>query len=204
MKNIAYLYSKLVKKLRGKAFFKSYVPFTAKVESGCTLIDSNFGKHSFCGYDCTFINCDVGSFTSIASNVVVGGARHPIEYVSTSPVFLAHKDSVKKKYSRHNYVSNPKTQIGHDVWVGEGVFIKAGVSVGDGSVIGMGSVVTKNIPPYTIYAGNPAKCIRNRFPDDVTQALLKLQWWDLPDHELSEIASLFNDPVKLLKNLDLL
>ena len=204
MRKIAYVLSRIIKKLRGKAIVNSEVPATSKIESGCTLIGTSFGEYSFCGYDCTFINCEVGSFSSIASGVIVGGARHPIEYVSTSPVFLAHKESIKKKFSRHEYTWNVNTKIGHDVWIGEGVFIKGGVTIGDGSVIGMGSVVTKDVPAYTIYAGNPASLIRHRFSNEVTQALLKLQWWNMPEHELLAIAPMFNEPEKLLKKLNLL
>ena len=78
-----------------------------------------------------------------------------MEYVSTSPVFLDHRDSVKAKFSHHHYVWRAKTSIGHDVWIGEAALIKGGLNIGHGAVIGMGSVVTKDVPPYAIVAGNP-------------------------------------------------
>jgi acetyltransferase-like isoleucine patch superfamily enzyme len=201
---IGYLFSRVLKKIRGKAIIDSCVPPSSKVESGSTLLRSSFGEYSFCGYDCFFINCDIGRFCSIASRVVVGGARHPMEYVSTSPVFLSHKESIKKKFSKHDYYWEPKTVIGHDVWIGEGVFIKGGVTIGIGAVIGMGSVVTKDVQPYAIYAGNPARLIRYRFADDVVSGLLKSKWWESSVDELHSISALFSDPVAFLKSQELL
>jgi acetyltransferase-like isoleucine patch superfamily enzyme len=136
--------------------------------------------------------------------VIVGGARHPIEYVSTSPVFLAHKESIKKKFSRHDYRWEPKTEIGHDVWIGEGVLVKGGVKIGIGAVVGMGSVVTRDVPPYAIYAGNPARLIRFRFSEVVIEGLLKSRWWELPEAELTAAAALFNDPEAFLKGRNIL
>ncbi|WP_410481562.1 CatB-related O-acetyltransferase [Pseudomonas plecoglossicida] len=201
---IGYVISRVLKKSRGSALIDSQVPRSSKVESGCTLFSTNFGEHSFCGYDCTFIKTTVGSFCSIANNVVVGGARHPIEYVSTSPVFLAHKESIKKKFSKHEYRWEPTTEIGHDVWVGEGVLIKGGVTIGTGAVIGMGSVVTKNVPPYAIYAGNPARLIRYRFSEPIVEGLLKSRWWEFSEAKLCAVAEHFTDPEAFLKSQNLL
>jgi len=77
--------------------------------------------------------------------------------------------------------------IKNDVWIGARVIIKGGVEIGDGAVIGAGSVVTKDVDPYTIVAGVPAKPIKKRFDDDVIETLMKLRWWDLPHDELKEI-----------------
>lgn len=199
-----YIISRLLKKARGNAIAESVIHPTSKVESGSTVIRTTFDRHSFCGYDCTMIDCAVGAFCSIANKVTVGGARHPIEYVSTSPVFLDHRDSVKTKYAHHHYEWRPKTVIGSDVWIGESSLIKGGVKVGHGAVIGMGSVVTKDVPAYGIVAGNPATLIRMRFEPLVIEALLKMQWWTYPDEELVRLAPDFPDPVKMLKQEGLL
>jgi len=189
-----YYYSKILNKLRGAAIRGSVIPPSSKIESGSTVISSIFGKHSFCGYDCLIINVTVGSFCSIASSVRIGGVAHPMHFVSTSPAFLSHKDSIKAKYATHDYLPARKTVIGNDVWIGEGSYIKAGVNIGHGAVVGMGSVVTKDIPPYAIFAGNPAKLIRFRFSGDVIEALLSTKWWDQSDTYLKKHGVFFNDP----------
>ncbi len=200
-----HLYSKVFKKLRGHSIVNSDVHLTAKIESGTSLINSSIGKYSFSGYDCTFINCSIGSFCSIASRVTIGGARHPIHFASTSPCFLEYEDSIAKKFSRHEYDwSAGQTTIGNDVWIGENVLIKSGITIGDGAVVGMGSVVTKDIPPYHIVAGNPARLIRLRFDQKIIDGLIKLQWWAMPDDELEQIALDFTNPEKLLRKFNLL
>ena len=196
---IRYLVSRFIKKSRGSAIAESTIHPTSKIESGSTILRTTFGRHSFCGYDCTFIDCTVGAFCSISSKVSAGGSRHPMEYVSTSPVFLHHRDSVKTKFARHRYEWHPKTTIGNDVWVGEGVLIKGGVHIGDGAVVGMGSVVTKDVPSYAIVAGSPARLIRMRFAPNLVEALLKMQWWNYPDEELRRLGPIFTDPERMLK-----
>lgn len=204
MLSFSYLYSKILKKARGNAVVGSSIHETSKIESGGGVVNSTMARHSFCGYDCSILNCDIGAFCSIASKVSIGGVRHPVEYVSTSPVFLSHKDSVKAKFSNHDYLPLIRTTVGNDVWIGEGVYVKAGVKIGDGSVVGMGAVVTKDIAPYSIVAGNPARLIRYRFEQDIIDALLKMEWWKLPDQELCRLGPLFNDPRAMLNSEGLL
>jgi acetyltransferase-like isoleucine patch superfamily enzyme len=196
---IEYLFSKLLKKMRGRTIFNSSIDSTSKLEAGSAIVNSTLGKHSFCGYDCSIINCAIGSFCSIASGVTIGGLGHPMNFVSTSPVFLAHKDSVKAKFSRHEYLVNVTTFIGNDVWIGERALLKAGVHVGHGAVIGMGSVVTKNVTPYSVVAGNPARLIRMRFSEEIIGTLLEYQWWNLPDEQLRTMAPSFNDMSRFLE-----
>lgn len=156
---IGYLVSRLIKKIQFPAILRSKIPRTSKVEAGSRVIDSTFGKYSFCGYDCRIFKADIGSFTSIADNVVIGGARHPYEWVSTSPVFYAGRDSVKKKFSKFERPEDPRTVIGNDVWIGSNAMIRAGVQIGNGAVIGMGSVVTKDVPEFDIWGGNPSRLL---------------------------------------------
>ena len=204
MSTFSYLWARLLRKMRGSAIAGSTVDATAKVESGCTVVDSTFARHSFCGYDCNIINTDVGSFCSIAGRVSIGGAHHPLEYLSTSPVFLSHRDSVKAKFARHDYLPRDRTVIGNDVWIGEGAFVRSGVRVGHGAVIGMGSVVTRDVPPYAIVGGSPARLLRMRFDASLVDALLRLQWWNFDDARLREIGPLVSDPAALLRREGLL
>lgn len=197
---IQLIYSKILKKMRGNAIKRSTIDRTSKVESGSTVYDSKIDRHSFCGYDCSILNCEIGAFCSIGHRVSIGGAAHPAKFVSTSPVFLSHKDSVQAKFAQHAFLPELKTRIGHDVWIGEGVFIKAGVHIGHGAIVGMGSVVTRDVPPYAIVAGNPARLIRMRFDDKLIAGLLEMAWWNLPEAELRRIAVHFNDPQLMLRH----
>lgn len=199
---LEYYYSKLLRKLRGKATINSRIHKTSKVESGSHIINSSMDRHSFCGYDCEIINCEIGSFCSIANNVIIGGAMHPIHWLSTSPVFFSGRDSVKAKFALHKREEGLLTTIGHDVWIGNNVIIKQGVNIGTGSIIGMGSIVTKNVEPYSIVAGNPAKEIRKRFDKRIIDGLLISRWWELSDDLLRKYAKNITNPELFLRELN--
>lgn len=196
--SLLYCWSKVFKKIRGTAMLDSTIHKTSKIESGSLVVSSSFDKHSFCGYDCEIIYCDIGSFCSIANDVKIGGGMHPISWVGTSPVFYKGRDSVTAKFSEHERPDIKRTIIGHDVWIGRSALIKQGVAIGTGAVIGMGSVVTKNVDPYTIVGGNPAKLIRKRFNDDLILELLKTKWWLLSDADLKKCAQYFKDPEEFI------
>ena len=198
---ILYYWSKFFKKLKGKAIVGSSIHRTSKVEAGSEVVNSTFDKHSFCGYDCEIINTDIGSFCSIANRVIIGGGMHPMEWVATSPVFYEGRDSVKAKFSEHKRPTPKRTTIGNDVWIGECVLIKQGVTIGHGAVIGMGSVVTKDIAPYSIVAGVPARLIRKRFDADIIADLLASEWWNLPEDTLKNAAKFFKEPKLFIESI---
>lgn len=188
-----------------KAVKNSTIHNSSKVAAGSLFIDSLMGRNSFCGYDCIIVNTSIGGFCSIASNCEIGGASHSIDWVSTSPVFNENREQISKKYAYHKYNTTQTTTIGHDVWIGARALIKAGVSIGTGAVVGMGSVVTKDIPPYEIWAGNPAKLIKKRFEEPIIEGLLNSKWWELDDCDLEKLAvhvrdvNSFLDAIKKLK-----
>ncbi len=197
-----YYLAKLVKKLHFKAVKQSEIHATSKVEAGSEVYNSTMGKHSFCGYHCKIVNCDIGSFCSIADYVSIGGGMHPVNWLSTSPAFYEGRDSIKAKFSSHPRQSPQRVSIGHDVWIGERALIKQGVTIGTGAVIGMGSVVTKNVPPYTIVGGVPAVEIRKRFDDnELTESLLESKWWEMDEVKLQEYADLATDPKMFLRQI---
>jgi acetyltransferase-like isoleucine patch superfamily enzyme len=199
---IEYYWSKIFKKLHRRAIKNSIIHKTSKIEAGSHIVNSTFGKHSFCGYDCEIVSADIGSFCSIANNVKIGGGMHPIEWVSTSPVFYMGRDSVKAKFSVHKRKPIEKTTIGNDVWIGEGAIIKQGIKIENGAVIGMGSIVTKDVTAYSIVAGNPAKPIKNRFDDITIQKLLDVKWWDFDELTLEMYAKYFTNPVTFIKEFE--
>ena len=109
---------------------------------------------------------------------------------------------MKAKFSEHKRLPLKKTIIGHDVWIGQNVIVKQGVKIGTGAVIGMGSIVTKDVEPYSITAGCPAKEIRKRFDGDMVNKLLNSKWWDYSDDDLYKHAKYFNDPDKFINEIE--
>lgn len=204
LSSLRYIFARMLKKYRPSAVRDSAVHPTSTIESGSQLVGVAMDRHSFCGYDCTLLNVEIGAFCSIADQVYVGGSAHPIAFVSTSPVFLSHRDSVKAKFSRHEFYDMPRTIIGNDVWIGYGAKVRAGVKIGNGAVIGMGAVVTRDVRDYAIVAGNPGREIRRRFDDATVEALLKSQWWTFDDDRLTRAAALFTSPSEFLEKEGLL
>ena len=199
--NIKYIWAKLFSKLHGKALNGAKIHKTSKVEANSIVINSSFDKYSFCGYNCKIINTEIGAFSSIADNVTIGVAEHPIDWVSTSPVFYKGKDSVKKKFSEFEREPSKMTKIGNDVWIGENVTIRAGVKICDGAVIGMGAVVTKDVNPYEIVGGVPAKHIRFRFDDDLISKLTESKWWERDEAILEKAAQYIKCPIDFLEEI---
>lgn len=129
------------------------------------------------------MNVSVGRYTSIARDVNDMGASHPLEFVTTSSIitdepFPLFAQKVGKEWKLRAFEKDyGKIIIGNDCWIGSQVLIKGGVKIGDGSVVASGSVVTKDVPPYAIVGGNPAKIIRMRFDDYIIEHMLRLKWW---------------------------
>lgn len=168
------------------------------------LMNSSLGAYSYVQSDSVVCNTEIGKFCSIASNVSIGLANHPMHMVSTSPVFYDNSQPLPKFLTHEPSFTEilPRTIIGADVWIGQGVMVKAGVTIGIGAVIGAGSIVTKDIAPYAIAAGNPCRQIRPRFSNDIACRLIASEWWTLSDTRLIELSSLFAEPVKLLDALE--
>ncbi len=173
----------------------------AKICSGTQMNNSSIGRYSYCGHDCFFLNCEIDAFVSIADNCRLGGAMHPIKRVSSSPVFHKGKNILKKNFAEFDEISTEKVVIHADVWIGAGATILSGVTIGVGAVIGAGSVVTHNVPPYEIWAGNPAKKIRNRFDEKTIHGLLETNWWEWSDEKIEKYSYLFEEPLEFIKKV---
>ncbi len=133
----------------------------------------------------------VGRYCSVATDVHYFGANHPISNLTTSAVFY----NTKLSHLKVEDVERHSLSIGHDVWIGSKVIITAACSkIGNGAVIGAGSVVTHDVEPYTIVAGNPARVIRKRFPDDVIDKIEKTKWWNRSPQELMDYYEYMPDP----------
>ena len=200
---LIYVISKLPNRFFSKISIFAFV-YLSEIDSTSAILRwsrvywSTIHRFTYVSDHCWIIKAEIGSFCSIASNVWIGGGKHPLNFVSTSPVFYSENNILKKCFNRIDFQEYEKTTIGNDVWIGSNVFIKGGVSVGHGAVIGAHSVVTKDVEPYSIVAGNPAKLIRKRFDDLTVQKLIKSQWWNFPDKILNERAANFHDVSKFL------
>jgi virginiamycin A acetyltransferase len=132
--------------------------------------------------DCTKLI--IGRFCSIASDVtILLGGEHRTDWVCTYPFNELFDDA--REFQGHPHTKGD-VKIGNDVWIGYGALILSGVSIGNGAVIAARSVVTKNVAPYSIVAGNPARHIRFRFPEHIINALQEIAWWDWPLKEIKE------------------
>ena len=199
---ISYYWAKFFKKTQGKAILNSVVHKSSKIEAGSAVLNSIMDKHSFCGYYCEINNAEIGSFCSISNHVIIGGGMHPINWASTSPVFYKGRDSVKTKFSEFERENEKRTIIGNDVWIGARVMLKQGVTIGNGAIIGMGSVVTKDVAPYSIVAGCPAKEIRKRFDPLIIERMLLSEWWKMPEEKLKNAAKFIKNPEVFLKFIE--
>lgn len=139
--------------------------------------DTVFGDFSYAGSNTTINYSHIGKFCSLARNVDIGGFDHDYHKVTTMPMFRFVQLS---KGRNPDAGENELCEVGNDVWIAAGAQILHKVTVGDGAVIGGGAVVTKNVPPYAIVAGVPAKIIKFRFDDNTISGLLDIKWWDWP------------------------
>ena len=154
---------------------------------------SSIGRYSYVGND-TDVECaDIGQFCSISDHCRIGMGGHTLSHISSCPLFTQRINGCQEQWVDQDIhaVEEKRAVLGNDVWVGSHVLINGGVTVGHGAVIGAGAVVVKDVPPYAIVGGVPAKVIRYRFSTEVIEKLLELQWWNLPDETLKEHIALF-------------
>lgn len=171
---------------------KSAISRKARVYGNVQVTSSSMGDYSYIGRNSRLIHADVGKFCSISGETKIGMGTHTLDKISTSPIFTEAKNGTKHSWVKVSAI-NPfkRVKVGNDVWIGVRTMVMGGVTIGDGAVIGAGSIVTKDIPPYAVVAGVPAKVIRYRFPQEQIDALLDSPWWNLPEEQLREKIELF-------------
>lgn len=158
-----------------------------------TLITVKMGRHSYCAGGSVINHAKIGRFCSIGNEVIIGTWLHPTHLVSTFPGFYAKgKHTIRFRHDEE-IKETAEITIGNDVWIGSRALVLGGITVGDGAIIGAGAVVTKNVEPYAVVAGVPARTIRKRFPQSTIDRLLALGWWDYDDEILRRNSSLFGD-----------
>ncbi len=139
------------------------------------------GDFTYIAANTNIAKTKVGKFCSIGPNCKIGLGRHPSrEFVSTHPIFFSTLKQAQITFADKNYFEEfENIEIGNDVWIGASVIIVDGVKIGDGVIVAAGSVVTKDMPPYSIVGGVPAKIIKYRFEKEEIKKLLELKWWNL-------------------------
>src|SRR3569833_487083 len=154
------------------------------------LQDVVMGDYSYVVNDAQITYTTIGKFCSIAAMTRINPGNHPMHRATqehftyrASAYFPGEPDETEFFAWRKQH----SVEIGHDVWIGHGAIVLPGRSIGTGAVVAAGAIVTKDVPPYTIVAGNPARIIKRRFPEDIAEGLLQLAWWDW-DHEALRAA----------------
>ncbi len=182
-------------------------------------VDAGFiGAFSFFNQQCSmrFVE-SIGRFGLFGPEVVTGGAVHPVESVSTHLVFqnmdcgwnrpfhhlyedMEWMEEIIRYQKIHEFGTRTRIVIGNDVWIGGRATILRGVTIGDGAVVGAGAVVTRDVEPYTVVGGIPARPIKKRFPEPVIDKLKELCWWDYGPDVLAGLN--LNDPREAVKHLE--
>ena len=153
------------------------------------ISNSKIGRYTYLAGNNRIFNTTVGAFCSIAENVCIGHAEHPYHHFSTSPVFYKKDNAFgTTQYFQQEVNEFTTTTIGNDVWIGYNAYIRSGITIGNGCIIGAGAVVTKNVEPYSVVAGVPAKKIKERFNVEKVIQLEQDKWWNLDDEGLIRYA----------------
>lgn len=176
-----------------------------------SITSSKIGYGSYIGNNSKFAKSSIGRYCSIGSNVSCIFGRHPSHtFVSTHPAFFSVSHPISISYVKEQSFeefAKPRDLdgkysivIGNDVWIGENAAIMEGVVIGDGAIVAANSLVTKDVDPYMIVGGVPAKIIKSRFEKDDIEFLLSLKWWDKPQSWLKKNGASFKNIKELKKN----
>jgi acetyltransferase-like isoleucine patch superfamily enzyme len=191
----------------GASIIQSQIDGPILLQRGVTLGPNvSVGRYFGANVDSTIAGAQIGSFCTFGARVSVNPFNHPMQWLSIHefqydpggynwlPEYAELKRPVVEPFKQYPVI------IGNDVWLGNNVVVLEGVTIGDGACIGANAVVTKDIPPYAVAAGIPARVLRYRFTEETIERLLAVKWWDM---ELSELSGLpFNDVISCLSYLE--
>jgi acetyltransferase-like isoleucine patch superfamily enzyme len=175
-----------------------------KIFPGAKLGSCTIERYTYLAEDCNITRTKIGPFSSIGPEVICGLGSHPTDYVSTYPGFYSDSVSGSKWFgSNHPFseMDRQRVSIGADVWIGARAIILGGIKIGHGAIIAAGAIVNKDVPPYAIVGGVPAKFIRYRFDEEIIKRLIASSWWELSEDELRNMAHLMHSPELFLEKI---
>lgn len=152
-----------------------------EIGKGARIAWSSFGDYSYCDRYADIANTSIGKFSNIASFTRIGPTDHPMAQPSLHHFLYRSNDYWEDAAPDEDFFAHRKSrraEIGHDTWIGHGAVIRPEVTIGHGAVVAAGAVVTRDVAPYTIVAGVPAKPLRARFTPDIAERLMEMAWWD--------------------------
>lgn len=177
---------------------------TSALRKGSHCVNVSIGRYSSIASYTKVVNAQIGNFTVTSRECRIGLGLHPANLITTHSVF--YKDN---PWNIHHdwvhpidFVEHPRTHIGNGVWIGARSIVMDGVTIGDGAIVAAGAVVTKDVPPFAVVGGVPAKVLKYRFAPEIIARLLEVKWWDLPDEEITRIKDLFHIPNPTLEDIN--
>ncbi|APU95300.1 hypothetical protein BV902_02260 [Sphingobacterium sp. B29] len=169
----------------------SKISDTAKIYPFSVIKNTLIDDYTYISYNCVINNCTIGRYCSIAKDVKIGLGIHPTTFISTSPIFYSTTNPLGVTLVQNTlFKETESTYIGNDVWIGANAVILDGIKIGNGAIVGANALVNKDVEPYTIVGGVPAKVIKKRFSDTIISRLEQIQWWNFPINKLSGDRSL--------------
>ncbi len=164
-----------------------------------TIVKSRIDDFSYVNSSSKLVNVQVGKFCSIGSEVLTGIGKHPTDLGSTHPAFYSTGKAFKTFSDKNYFEEYSNIEIGHDVWIGSRAVIMGGVKIGNGAIVAACAVVTKDVEPYSIVGGVPARHIKYRIPKEKITSIEKTQWWNQSEDWLRENFKLFHNIESLIQ-----
>lgn len=170
---------------------------TVCIYRGVKVNKASIGAYTYIAAHTEIENANIGKFCSIADHCRIGMGAHTLKCLSTSPLFTQKRNGCQTVWTEKNVgdktLAENTVYVGNDVWIGSHVLINGGVTIGNGAVIGAGAVVVKNVPPYAVMGGVPAKVIRYRFSEDMIAKLEEIHWWNMSEDFLKSKIDVFQN-----------